>query len=107
MLSPPFREKSVTVTAALRTPVLLQELALYIAVGTTGKAAEDAKKIHKPIEMARGVAKGEEIKKRLLLQTFETNRQGTQLLMPDELKIAENIKLFFEATVGKKDLPWK
>jgi hypothetical protein len=110
MLSPPYSEKSVTLTAALRSPVVLSKLQIYIAVGGTGKAAEDAKKIHKPIETTRGVpeAEGDEIKKKgLLLQTFETNRQGTQLLMPAELKIAERIKQFFEETVGKKDLPWK
>ena len=57
--------------------------------------------------VARGIEKGQEVEKGLLLQKFETNRQGTQLLMPAEHKIAERIKQFFAATVGKKDLPWK
>src|SRR5438128_11771146 len=107
MLSPPFSEKSVTVTAALRSPVILRELKIYMAVGEGGKAFDDAKKIYKPIETARGIEKGKEVEEGLLLQKLPTMRQGTQMLMIADLKVAERIKQFFAATVGKKDLPWK
>jgi hypothetical protein len=105
MLSPSFNEKSVMATAALRSPVIQKELAIYIAVGEgTRTALDDAKKIHKPLETARD---GSDVEKGLLLQTFKTNRQGTQLLGTAELKIAERIAQFLQATVGKRSLPWK
>jgi pimeloyl-ACP methyl ester carboxylesterase len=110
MLSPPYGEKGVTVTAALRTHVILKELAVYIAVGS-GKPADDARKIHKPIDTARGGTEGEDVKKKfekkLLLDPFETNRQGTQMLTTPELKMGDRIKVWFTETVGKRDLPWK
>jgi pimeloyl-ACP methyl ester carboxylesterase len=107
MLSPPFSEKTVAVTTALRSPAILKEIAIYIMAGQTGKPGDDAKKIHKPIDVARGGTEGEELKKQLLMQTFETSRQGTQLLLAAELKVADRIKAFIGETVGKKTLPWK
>jgi alpha-beta hydrolase superfamily lysophospholipase len=107
MLSPSFSEKTVTATMALRAPVVQKELAIYIAVGETGKGPEDAKKIHKPLDTARGGTEKEEIEKGLLMHTFPTNRQGTQLLGDAKLQIAGRIEQFFTATVGKRNLPWK
>jgi dienelactone hydrolase len=107
MLSPSFSERSVMATAPLRTPVLQKELAIYIAVGESGKGTEDAKKIHKPLDTVRGGTEDKELEKGLLLQTFKTNRQGTQLLGDAKLQIAERIGQFFNETVGKRNLPWK
>jgi hypothetical protein len=81
-----------------------KELAIYIAVGEGSKALDDAKKIHKPLETARD---GSDVAKGLLMQTFPTNRQGTQLLGTADLKIAERVAQFFKETVGKRNLPWK
>jgi len=107
MLSPPFAEKSVNVNTALRAAPILKQLAIYIAAGESGKPLDDAKKIHKPIHLARDVKEGEEVEKGVLLQTFKTNRQGAQLLMASDLKMPERIVDFFKRTVGKRDLPWK
>ncbi len=37
----------------------------------------------------------------------KTNRQGSQLLLSAELQVPERIRAFIDATVGKKDAPWK
>jgi pimeloyl-ACP methyl ester carboxylesterase len=115
MLSPSFNEKSVNVNIPLRNAAVLKELAIYILAGESGKAPDDAKKIHKPIDVARGGTEGEEIKKQLLLQVFDgkgklpkTNRQGTQLLQSSEkLQVPERIEAFINATVAKQNAPWK
>jgi pimeloyl-ACP methyl ester carboxylesterase len=114
MLSPSYSEKSVSVMLPLRAAAVLQNLAIYIVVGDSGKAIDDAKKIFRPIDVARGGTEGEELKKGLLLHTFDgtrglpkTNRQGTQLLLSADLKVPDRIEDFIARTVGKKDLPWK
>lgn len=114
MLSPPFNERSVNVNTALRFLAGQKELAIYIAVGDSGKAPDDAKKIHKAIDVARGGTEGEELKKGLLLHAFDgtkglkkTIRQGSQLLLAADLQVPDRIAAFIGATVGQKTLPWK
>ena len=103
LLSPSWTDKTVSVNTPIRNPLILNKLSLYILVGKRGREMGDATKIHNRIKAARdGTGK----EKDLYFQEVDTNRQGVELLVPENFKVAERIEQFID-TIAKKNFPWK
>jgi pimeloyl-ACP methyl ester carboxylesterase len=104
LLSPPWVEKTVSVNAIIGTPIIRDKMIYYIAAGKKGTAFADASKIHKRLEAARD---GTGPEKDLFFHPIETNRQGVELLVPANFKVASNIQQLIKTKLQDKEMQWK